>query len=65
MQTDALSRYHGRYRLSYLVPILMWQEPVILVATEAVQQRLLMVEIPQLRTCIQTSKAIRTGDRFP
>ncbi|PSB29036.1 helicase [Stenomitos frigidus] len=65
MQTDALSRYHGRYRLSYLVPVLMWQEPVIVVATEAVQQRLLMVEIPQLRTCIQTSKAIRTGDRFP
>lgn len=69
MQTDALSRYHGRYRLSYLVSILMWQGPVILVATEAVQQRLLMVEIPQLRTCLQssnqTSKAIRTGDRFP
>ncbi len=65
MQTDALSRYHGRYRLSYLVPMLMWQEPIVLVATEAVQQRLLMVEIPQLRTCIQTSKAIRTGDRIP
>ncbi|MBD2018947.1 ATP-dependent DNA helicase [Leptolyngbya sp. FACHB-36] len=65
MQTDALSRYHGRYRLSYLVPVLMWQGPVILVATEAVQQRLLLVEIPQLRQCIQTSKPIRTGDRFP
>jgi ATP-dependent DNA helicase DinG len=65
MQTDALSRYHGRYRLSYLVPVLMWQGPVVLVATEAVQQRLLMVEIPQLRTCIQTLKAIRTGDRLP
>jgi ATP-dependent DNA helicase DinG len=65
MQTDALSRYHGRYRLSYLVPVLMWQGPVVLVATEAVQQRLLMVEIPQLRTCIQTSKSIRTGDRVP
>ncbi|XGV98394.1 MAG: helicase C-terminal domain-containing protein [Leptolyngbya sp. BL-A-14] len=65
MQTDALSRYHGRYRLSYLVPVLMWQGPVVLVATEAVQQRLLMVEIPQLRACIQTAKAIRTGDRLP
>lgn len=65
MQTDALSRYHGRYRLSYLVPVLMWQGPVVLVATEAVQQRLLMVEIPQLRACIQTPKAIRTGDRIP
>jgi ATP-dependent DNA helicase DinG len=65
MQTDALSRYQGRYRLSYLVPILIWQGPVVLVATEAVQQRLLMVEIPQLRQWIQTSKPIRTGDRFP
>lgn len=65
MQTDALSRYHGRYQLSYLVPVLMWQGPVILVATEAVQQRLLMIEIPQLRQWIQTSKAIQTGDRFP
>jgi ATP-dependent DNA helicase DinG len=65
MQTDALSRYQGRYRLSYLVPVLMWQGPVILVAPEAVQQRLLLVEIPQLRECIQNTKPIRTGDRFP
>lgn len=65
IQTDALSRYQGRYRLSYLVSVLMWQGPVILVATEAVQQRLLMVEIPQLREWIQTTKPIRTGDRFP
>lgn len=65
MQTDALSRYQGRYHLSYLVPVLMWQEPVILVATEAVQQRLLLVEIPQLRQWIQTQKPICAGDRFP
>ncbi len=65
MQTDALSRYQGRYRLSYLVPVLMWQGPVVLVAREAVQQRLLMVEIPQLRQWIQSSKSIRTGDCFP
>ncbi len=65
MQTDSLSRYQGRYRLSYLVSVLMWPDPVVLVATEAVQQRLLMVEIPQLRQWIQTSKPIRTSDRFP
>ncbi|UBF23909.1 ATP-dependent DNA helicase [Kovacikia minuta CCNUW1] len=65
IQTDALSWYQGRYRLSYLVSILMWQGPVVLVATEAVQQRLLMVEIPQLRQWIQTPKPICTGDRFP
>ncbi|WP_239033324.1 helicase C-terminal domain-containing protein [Leptothermofonsia sichuanensis] len=65
MQTDSLSRYQGRYRLSYLVSVLMWQGPVVLVATEAVQQRLLMVEIPQLRQWIQSCKPIQTGDRFP
>lgn len=65
MQIDALARYQGRDRLSYLVPVLMWQGPVILVTTETVQQRLLMVEIPQLRQCIPTEKSIHTGDRFP
>lgn len=65
MQTDALSHYQGRYRLSYLVPVLMWQGPVVLVAPEAIQQRLLMVEIPQLRQWIQTTKSIRASDRFP
>jgi len=65
IQTSAFSGYHERYRLSYLVPVLMWQEPVILVAPEAVQQRLLMVEIPQLRQWIGATKSIQTGDRFP
>ena len=65
MQTDSLSHYQGRYRLSYLASVLMWPGPVVLVATEAVQQRLLLVEIPQLRQWIQTSKPIRTDDRFP
>lgn len=65
IQAGAPSGYHGRYRLSYLMPLLIWQEPVVLVATEAVQQRLLMVEFPRLRQWIQTNKVIRTGDRFP
>ncbi len=65
MQTDSLARYQGRYRLSYLVPVLMCQGPVILVAEEVTQQRMLMVEIPQLREWTQTSKPIRTGDHFP
>lgn len=65
IQTSAFSGYHERYRLSYLVPVLMWAEPVILVVPEAVQQRLMLVEIPQLRQWIQTTKPIQAGDRFP
>lgn len=53
---------HGRHRLSYLTPILMWPGPAILVAPESVQQHLLFVEIPQMQQWIETNKAIRTGD---
>lgn len=65
IQAGAPSEYHGRYRLSYLMPALLWSGPVILVVPETLQQRLLMVEIPRLRQWISTPKAIRTGDRFP
>lgn len=65
IQTGAPSSYHGHYRLSYLVPALLWQEPTVLVLPEPLQQRLLMVEIPRLREWLPSPKAIRTGDRFP
>ena len=65
IQTSAFPGYHERYRLSYLVPVLLWDAPVIVVAPEAVQQRLLLVEIPQLRQWIQTTKSIVASDRYP
>lgn len=64
IQAGAPSGYHGYYRLSYLMPLLIWQGSAVLVVPEAVQQRLLMVEIPRLRQWISTHKAIRTGDRW-
>ena len=64
LQAGAPSGYHGRYRLSYLMPLLLWQGSAILVTTETIQQRLLMVEIPRLRQWIAEPKAIRTGDRW-
>lgn len=64
IQAGAPSGYHGRYRLSYLMPLLLWQGPAILVAPEAVQQRLLMVEIPRLQQWIPNQREIRTGDRW-
>lgn len=57
--------FYGRHRLSYLMPILMWSSPAILVAPDSVQQRLQLVEIPQLQQWIGTHKTIRTGDRWP
>lgn len=64
IQVGAGSGYQGRYRLSYLAPALMWQEPVIIVAPEEVQQRLLRVEIPPLQQWLQTDKKILTGDSW-
>ncbi|MEQ9552722.1 MAG: ATP-dependent DNA helicase [Coleofasciculus sp. G3-WIS-01] len=55
----------GLYRLSYLAPALIWQEPVIIVAPVSVQKWLLQVEIPSLQEWMGTNKAIYVGDTFP
>jgi ATP-dependent DNA helicase DinG len=65
IQTGATSGYNGHYRLSYLMPALLWHKAVVLVVPEELQHRLLMVEIPRLRQWIPPHKSIRTGDRFP
>jgi ATP-dependent DNA helicase DinG len=65
IQAGAPSGDHGRYRLGYLMPALIWQDSVVLVVSEALQQRLMMVEIPRLRQWIPTHKAICRGDRWP
>ena len=65
IQTGAPSGYHGRYRISYLLPALMWPEGVVLVVPAAVQSRLLKVDIPRLQQWISTTKPIQVGDRWP
>jgi ATP-dependent DNA helicase DinG len=62
MQTGT---HQGHYRLSYLVPLLMWDGPVILVADRALHQRLNLVEIPRLRQWISITKPIVTADQWP
>lgn len=65
IQVGAPTSANVRYRLSYLAPALMWPKPVIVVTTEAVQQRLLKVEIPQLQGWLTTEKEIVVGDALP
>ena len=65
IQTGVPCNYQGRHRLSYLLPVLMWSQPAVLVAPSDVQQRLLMVEIPRLQQWMGTSKPIRTGTTWP
>lgn len=65
IQVGAVCGYQGRYRTSFVASALMWHGPVIIVAPEAVQQRLLKVEIPRLQQWLQATKPIRTGDDWP
>ena len=52
----------GRYRLSYLIPALLWKETVTIVAPKIVQQRLLEVEIPHLKQWLEVDRAIQIAD---
>ncbi len=65
IQVGAACGFQGRYRTSFVASALMWQGPVIIVATPSVQQRLLQVEIPRLQEWLQIDKSIRTGNTFP
>ncbi len=62
MQTGT---HQGHYRLSYLVPLLMWDGPVILVAPQTLHQRLTLVEIPRLRQYVPDHKAITIAPQWP
>ena len=65
IQVSASAHYQGRYRLSYLAPLMLWPGPAVLVATDAVQQSLLHTEIPRLREWMQWQKPICTGAHWP
>ena len=65
IQAGSSSAYHGRYRLSYLMPVLLWPEPVVLVLPETMRQRVLMVEIPRLRQWMPILKPVHVSDHWP
>ncbi|HLO47994.1 MAG TPA: ATP-dependent DNA helicase, partial [Kamptonema sp.] len=54
------SARYQRYRVSYLMPLLMWPQPTVLVASASIQEYLLKVEIPRLQEWLQTQKPIHT-----
>lgn len=62
IQVGAACGYQGRYRTSFVASALMWHGAVIIVAPQAVQQRLLQVEIPRLQKWLQVDKPIRSGN---
>ncbi|MGB7416967.1 MAG: helicase C-terminal domain-containing protein [Thermosynechococcaceae cyanobacterium] len=65
IQVSAAAQYRGHYRCSYLAPLLLWPDPVILVAPESVQQQLLQIEIPRLSEWLGFKKPVCTAKQWP
>lgn len=55
----------SHYRLSWLMPLLLWPEPVTLVASPELQQRLLHVELPRLRQWLTWDKPLLVQNNPP
>ncbi|MEL6552464.1 MAG: helicase C-terminal domain-containing protein [Cyanobacteria bacterium J06621_11] len=65
IQTDSLAAYQGSYRLSYLIPALLWPEPAILALPEHLIETVLQQDIPNLQQNLPVIKSVRAGDRWP
>ncbi len=65
LQVGGLSAYQGQYRLSYLVALLMWPGPAVLVASDNTQRKILMEDLPLLRDSLPLHKSIQRGDAWP
>jgi ATP-dependent DNA helicase DinG len=65
LQVGGLSAYQGEYRLSYLIALMMWPGPAVVVAPDSTAQRVLMVDIPRLQEKLGLRKPVQAGDRWP
>ncbi|MEL7314905.1 MAG: helicase C-terminal domain-containing protein [Cyanobacteria bacterium J06559_3] len=65
MQVGSAALYEGHYRLSYLMSLLMWPEPVILVLPEAALQTVQRVDIPRLQEWMPSQKPVHIGEEWP
>ncbi len=65
MQVGSSAVYDGNYRLSYLMSLLMWPEPAILILPESLQQTVQLIDIPRLQQWLPISKPVHCGDTWP
>jgi ATP-dependent DNA helicase DinG len=61
----ATHRLEGKYRISYLIPALLWNEAVTIAIPTAFQERLITIELPQLQHWLGTSKPVYGGVQPP
>jgi ATP-dependent DNA helicase DinG len=61
----ATHRVEGKYRLSYLIPALLWHESVTIATPTVRQNQLINIELPQLQQWLGTSKQIYRSNQPP
>ena len=61
----ATHRLEGKYRISYLIPALLWHESVTIAIPTAFQDRSIDTELPQLQQWLGTSKPVYCGEQAP
>jgi ATP-dependent DNA helicase DinG len=61
----ATHRVEGKYRISYLIPALLWREAVTIAIPAAFHDRLITTELPQLQQLLGTSKPVYSGAKPP
>jgi ATP-dependent DNA helicase DinG len=65
MQVGGTALYQGHYRLSYLMSLLMWPEPAVLVLPEHLRQTVQWIDIPRIQPWLPMEKPVQWGDRWP
>ena len=61
----ATHRLEGKYRLSYLIPVLLLDAPVTIALPVACHSNLVNLELPQLQQRLGTSRLVYTGNEPP
>ncbi len=65
LQVTARAVWQHCYGLSYLLPALLYPEPVLVVVPEQRLATLLHQEIPELLSFLAVTKSVQRGDRWP
>ncbi|MGD1932003.1 MAG: helicase C-terminal domain-containing protein [Leptolyngbyaceae cyanobacterium] len=65
MQVGTSALFQGHYRLSYLISLLLWPDPAVLVLPETLRQAVLYGDIPRLQEWMPSQKPVHWGDAWP
>jgi ATP-dependent DNA helicase DinG len=61
----ATHRQTGKYRFSYLIPALLWQDATIVAIPTRFQAQLVATDLPQLQQWLGTTKPVYCGNEAP